>query len=118
MPHADVAAVVTAAVGETLSRLRATHAGYAVIGIEDAADVSGPRIIVGDPEQWRAQWALTQTVRTTGEMLIAAECQSELRQLAGVRDLPPFARQHAGRAWVTGQGTPPRRVLIVAQPRR
>lgn len=118
MPHADVAAVVTAAVGETLSRLRATHAGHAVIGIEDAADVSGPRIIVGDPEQWRAQWALTQTVRTTGEMLIAAECQSELRQLAGVRDLPPFARQHAGRAWVTGQGKPPRRVLIAAQPRR
>ena len=111
-PRAETSGVVTAAVTETVARLRATHPGRAVVEIEEAMDVAGPRIIVADPEQWRTQWTLTQRVRTSGEIVVAAECAGELRQLAGVRDLPPYARQHAGRAWATAQGSPPRRVLI------
>lgn len=114
-PRAELSGVVTAATTDTAARLRAAHPDHLVIGLDEAAGAAGtagPRIIVADPEQWRAQWTLTQLVRTTGEMVIAAECQGELRQLAGIRDLPPYARQHAGRAWVTAQGAPPRRVLL------
>lgn len=111
-PRAQVNGVVTPAVIDTTARLRGAHPGHRVIGLEEAAGVTGPRIIVADPEQWRAQWAQTQLVRTEGEMVIAAECPGELRQLAGMRDVPPYARQYAGRAWVTAQGAPARRVLI------
>ncbi|UJP11362.1 hypothetical protein L2X99_07555 [Microbacterium sp. KUDC0406] len=75
-----------------------------------------PLIVVADPEDWRMNWALAQRVRAEGEMLVAAECASELRQLAGVRTLPPFARAHAGRAWATSQGSAPRRVLLPGAP--
>lgn len=112
MPRAEVSGIVTAGVIDTIARLRAAHPGHRVIGIDEAAGASGPRIIVADPEQWRAQWTLTQLVRTSGEMVVAAECQGELRQLAGVRELPPYARAHAGRGWATAQGAQPRRVLI------
>ncbi|MEJ1091759.1 FtsK/SpoIIIE domain-containing protein [Microbacterium istanbulense] len=114
-PRAETSGVITPAVIDTVERLRSTHPEHRVVEIEQAADAAGPRIIVADPEQWRSQWTLTQLVRTSGEMVVAAECAGELRQLAGVRDLPPYAHQHAGRGWVTAQGAPPRRVLIADQ---
>ena len=130
---ADVpAGVVTGAVQATRSLLAAAHPAHRVIDLEAAArardalaglDPSGrtdpaspaaepPAIIVGDPEEWRAQWALLQTVRMRGALVVAAEHASELRQLAGVRELPPFARMHADRAWVVEPGRKPRRVLL------
>ncbi|REJ06625.1 cell division protein FtsK [Microbacterium bovistercoris] len=119
-PASTLSGVVTQAVRQVADLLRAAHPGHRVIGIgellTDARASDAPVIVVADPEEWRMNWALTQRVRAEGELLIAAECPSELRQLAGVRTLPPFARVHAGRAWVTLQGSAPRRVLLPGAP--
>ncbi|MDR2998354.1 MAG: cell division protein FtsK, partial [Microbacterium sp.] len=119
-PEHGVSGVVTPAVQRTAELLRREHPAQRVIGMTDAAPggaaSTGPVIIVADPEGWRMNWSLAQRVRTEGEMLIAAECASELRQLAGVRSLPPYARAHAGRAWSTVQGGAPRRVLLPGAP--
>lgn len=116
-PQRALSGVVTQAVEATLTALAERHPTHDVRdanGHVSGADNDGrPRIVVADPEQWRSQWALLQTVRTEGELVVAAECAPELRQLAGVRDLPPYARTHAGRGWATRQGGAPRRVRIV-----
>lgn len=69
-------------------------------------------ILVGDAEIWQRQWAQWQKVRAEGEMLILVECASELRSLAGYRELPPFALTHSGRAWSIRDGQQPARVII------
>ena len=82
-------------------------------GTPDDADAGDAHVvIVGDPEEWRSQWARLQRIRTEGELIIAAECGPELRQLAGVRETPPFARLHEGRAWAVEPGRRPRRVRL------
>ncbi|MGF2948358.1 FtsK/SpoIIIE domain-containing protein [Microbacterium alcoholitolerans] len=125
-PTGETSAVVTAAVDATVAVLAAAHAGHRVLALDELgqsdamapaarttwAAASTPSIIVGDPEQWRLQWARLQAVRTGGELVIAAENPAELRQLAGVRELPPFAHAHADRAWAVQPGRPPRRVLL------
>lgn len=117
-PARESSGVVTTAVEAVHEVLAAAHPSRRVVildrlGQQDELDVSGvASIVVGDPEQWRARWALLQGVRSRGELVIAAESAAELRQLAGVRDLPPFARSHAARAWAVEAGRPPRRVLL------
>lgn len=119
-PQRSTAGVVTSAVDETRASLAYANPGCRVITLAerdaaaDAPDADGsPRVIVGDPEQWRAQWSLLQSIRTAGELVIAAECATELRQLAGVRDTPPFARLHEGRAWAVVAGGRARRVRVM-----
>ena len=60
----------------------------------------------------RDSWQLWQQVRAQGEILIRAENPADLRQLAGVREIPPFARLHAGRAWSLRDAGQPRRVVL------
>lgn len=114
----NVTGVVVEAVDAARAVLSATHPQHRLLSLTeldaarpDAAEPA-PLIIVGDPEEWRARWTQLQTVRTGGELLVAAECATELRQLAGVRELPPYARLHADRAWAVSPGSRPRRVLI------
>ncbi|SJN31948.1 FtsK/SpoIIIE family protein [Microbacterium esteraromaticum] len=110
--------IVTAAEEATRTVLTAAHPGHRVISLGEAdraaadAQPEAQFIVVGDPEQWRAQWSLLQLVRSSGELLIAAECPTELRQLAGAREVPPFALAHADRAWSVEAGALPRRVLL------
>lgn len=125
-PTSETSAVITAAVDATLTLLASAHPESRVTALDElvrsdagspapavtGASSSASTIIVGDPEQWRAQWARLQAVRTGGELVIAAEQPAELRQLAGVRELPPFAHAHADRAWAVTPGRPPRRVLL------
>ncbi len=115
-PAGPVTGVVTTAAGVVRTVLSAAHPAYRVLSLSeaqaDATTASDRLIIVGDPEDWRSQWGRLQAVRTSGELVIAAECASELRQLAGVRELPPYARLHADRAWSVLPGRPPRRVLL------
>ncbi|MFD5225142.1 FtsK/SpoIIIE domain-containing protein [Microbacterium sp. NPDC058342] len=109
------AGLVTPAVNATRAVLAGAHPERTVVTVAEATGsgaASEDVIIVGDPEQWRAQWTLLQQVRTAGELVIAAECANELRQLAGVRELPPFAQLHADRAWAVRPGHRPRRVLL------
>jgi len=118
-PRRGRSGVVTPAVDGTRAALTTAHPGCRVTtlaqlaGTPDDADAGDAHVvIVGDPEEWRSQWARLQRIRTEGELIIAAECGPELRQLAGVRETPPFARLHEGRAWAVEPGRRPRRVRL------
>ncbi|MGW8484128.1 FtsK/SpoIIIE domain-containing protein [Microbacterium sp. NPDC055903] len=73
-------------------------------------------VLIGDAEEWQREWAVLQRIRQEGEMLVAAEHPSALRVLLGHRDLPPYARTHAGRAWRVIDGGPPERVVLPGAP--
>ena len=75
-------------------------------------DDAGGTMLIGEGESWQRDWAGLQRVRSEGEMLVLAECATELRTLLGVRELPPYARPHAGRAWLVRDGRPPERVVL------
>lgn len=122
-PGAQLVGVVAPGVRRVMVALRSEHPGCDVLPVgEHTADPAGTSasrpdtapaaIIVGDAESWQRQWTLWQRIRAEGEMLIPAEGASELRSLAGFRDLPPYAHSHRGRAWSVIEGRPPRRVVI------
>lgn len=125
-PTHELTGVVTGAVSATQAMLAAAHPSAQVLSLDElgaSPQTTGPetqrtpqadehRVIIGDPEEWRARWTQLQGIRTTGEMLVAAECATELRQLVGVRDVPPYAKLHEDRAWAVAAGGRPRRVLL------
>lgn len=69
-------------------------------------------VIAGDGESWLRHAALLRQVRARGQLVIGAECASELRGIAGERELPPYARPRASRAWLVAPGAAPRRVVL------
>jgi DNA segregation ATPase FtsK/SpoIIIE, S-DNA-T family len=73
-----------------------------------------PVILLGDADAWQREWSLWQRVRSEGEVLIRAERPADLRQLVGYRELPPFARLHAGRVWALRGAETPRRLVMPA----
>lgn len=75
---------------------------------------AGLLVLVGDGDAWQRQFALWQRVVRTGEVLVLAEAARDLRLLAGVRELPPYAAPHAGRAWTIDQDGRPSRVILPA----
>ncbi len=85
---------------------------------EPLADMpgSGPDatgiVLIGDAEDWQREWALLQRIRQEGEALVPAEQPSALRTLLGMRELPPYARTHEGRAWRVIDGGAPSRVIL------
>ncbi|WEK62829.1 MAG: FtsK/SpoIIIE domain-containing protein [Candidatus Microbacterium colombiense] len=93
-------AVVTAHAPVVIARLRADHPQREIVpvGVVSTSDVSS-RILVADAETWQRNATLWHRIRAEGEVVIRAENPHELRQLAGIRELPPYARPHAGRAW-------------------
>ena len=74
----------------------------------------GLLVLVGDAEAWQRQYALWQQISRTGEVVVLAEAVRDLRMLAGVRELPPYAAPHAGRAWTIDQDGRPSRVILPA----
>ncbi len=114
-PDAPVTGIVSAGVGGVVSAIGEAYPWCdVVLASGEVARSSRPLIVVGDGETWQRSWGLWQRIRAEGEILVRAECQSELRQLAGVREVPPFARIHAGRAWSLRDARGPRRVLVPA----
>lgn len=110
-PAPGVTAVITPQPEAWAARLAARHPGLRVQGPgEWSDDAQGPVAVVADGDTWQRHWALWQQLR--GEVLVAAEAASELRTLAGVRELPPYARTHAGRAWLLRGGGRPKRVVL------
>ncbi|KQZ24602.1 FtsK/SpoIIIE domain-containing protein [Microbacterium sp. Root553] len=123
VPRLPLTGLVTAGAPAVAEALSAVFAECDVLCLSAApggvALSERPAILIGEPEAWQRDWSLWQRVRRDGELLVRAENAVELRQLAGVRDLPPFARQHAGRAWSMVADFAPRRVSIPAlAPRR
>ena len=114
-PRRQIVGIITPAVDATRAALASARTTHRIVTLEEPVEAEqggGGVIVIGDPEQWRAQWTRLQTVRTGGEVVVAAECAGELRQLAGVRELPPYAHQHQDRAWSVEAGSRPRRVLL------
>ncbi|MBO0980609.1 FtsK/SpoIIIE domain-containing protein [Microbacterium sp. SD291] len=115
VPRSLLTAVVTSGALDVVHRLADAYPDRQVLlASSEPADPSRPRILVGEAETWQRNWNLWQRVRGEGEILIRAESPSDLRQLAGVRELPPFARAHAGRAWSLSGADGPRRVVVPA----
>ncbi|WP_226532750.1 FtsK/SpoIIIE domain-containing protein [Microbacterium paraoxydans] len=112
-PSCPVTAIVSAGARATAARLRDAHAGFEVVlvGAEPTLSDSN-RILVADAETWQRNWSSWQRIRAEGEVVIRAEQQADLRQLAGVRELPPYARAHAGRAWTVRGAESPRRAIL------
>lgn len=118
-PRAAVTALVTPGVSTVAGAVADAYPGCDVIPLSadllQVPEQSGRSVILlGEPDAWQRHWTLWQRVRREGEVLVRAEHISELRQLAGVRQLPPYARSHAGRAWSLIGDSGPRRVVIPA----
>lgn len=127
VPGAEHVGVVAPATSSTLRRLQSAYPRSVVIPLEsglapgpgNAAEfsvdpASASVIMVADADIWQRNLPLWRRIRAEGEVLIRAENAAELRHLAGVRDLPPYARLHAGRAWSVRADHPPRRVIVSA----
>lgn len=125
---ANLTAIVTAGAPSVVTALRNAHPETEVRLLEPPRPGERPgereagerrpgsatvrQIIVGDAESWQRDWSLWQRVRAEGEVLIRAERPSDLRQLGGVRELPPYARLHAGRVWALRGSEQPRRLVL------
>ena len=117
-PSCAITALVSAGAASVAERLGVAYPGVEVLlaGVEPSE--GAPSIVVADAETWQRNWSSWQRVRADGEVVIRSEQPADLRQLVGVRDLPPYARPHAGRAWsVRGAGSPTRVSLPALAPR-
>lgn len=120
-PGDGITAIVTLNAAAVTLRLRAEFPRHDVVSLGGAAPLGAeapmdgvPRVIVGDPDSWQRHMTIWQRARTDGSVLVRAENPADLRLLAGVRDLPPYALPHAGRAWVVQGEEGPRRVIVPA----
>jgi S-DNA-T family DNA segregation ATPase FtsK/SpoIIIE len=119
-PSCAITGVVSAGAVSVAAQIREAHPQHEVIhlGIESVTMPSRSCILVADAETWQRNWSTWQRIRAEGEVLVRAEQPADLRQLAAVRELPPYARPHAGRAWsVLGAGSPRRVILPELSPR-
>lgn len=121
-PSMPLTALVTTGARPVAEVLAAAHSDCMVVvgsGQRTEVDTADrPVIVVAEAETWQREWSLWQRARNEGEVLIRAENPVELRQLAGVRQLPPYARPHQGRAWsLLADGSPRRVVLPALAPR-
>jgi len=78
----------------------------------EALGDGGRIVLVGDPDSWQRRFSLWQDLRERAEALVLAEAARELRTLAGIRELPPYAETDAGRAWALRAGALRGRVVI------
>lgn len=80
-----------------------TQAGLRVVEVARAGasdtDVAPGTVVVGAPDEWLAQWRALADARARGELVVDAACAAEYRTVTGRRELPPYARPGAGRAW-------------------
>lgn len=126
-PGAGLHAIVTAGAASLVSAVQQAYPSARVSVIGSGAIVGAgqgftqtpggehePVVLLGDTDAWQREWSLWQRVRTDGEVLIRAERPSDLRQLVGHRELPPFARLHAGRVWAVRGAEAPRRLVVPA----
>lgn len=131
MPSSAIVGVIAPGVRRVVEALRAAFPECDVLPVAERlpdpaaapqaltlTSPAGPTIQVGDAESWQRQFNQWQRIRLEGEMLILAECPSELRSLAGCRELPPYAETHTGRAWVLRDGGSPQRVIVPGLSRR
>ena len=71
-----------------------------------------PLAVVGDADAWQRRYALLHAVRSEGDMVVGSDCATELRTLVGERELPPYARPRAARAWLVSGNASPERIVL------
>lgn len=107
--------IVSPGAPRVVARLRAEYPEREVLLLEPGERAErGGAILVADAETWQRSPSVWRRVRAEGEVLFRAENPVDLRQLAGVRDLPPYARTHAGRAWAVRGEEAVSRVVVPA----
>jgi len=107
--------IVTVNPAAVATRLAATFPQCAVIPVGgDAPTAGSPTLIVGDIESWQRNPTAWQRTRADGTVLFRVESPTDLRHLGGVRELPPYALPHAGRAWAVRADRSPQRVYLPA----
>ncbi|MDQ0647907.1 S-DNA-T family DNA segregation ATPase FtsK/SpoIIIE [Microbacterium natoriense] len=112
-PSAQFTAVVTSGPHAVARAMQEAHPGCEVVLAPlEPSDSARPAILVADSDTWQRNWQIWQRIRAHGEVLIRAENPADLRQLAGVRETPPFAHLHAGRAWSLRDAAQPQRVVL------
>lgn len=124
-PGSGITAIVTPNAPAIAQRLRADHPHHEVVVLGESEPLARPtpvdaaahtvrldRLIVGDAETWQRRGTVLQRARLEGGIIVRVEHPSELRLLAGMRSLPPYALSHAGRAWVVQGDGEPRRVVV------
>ena len=112
-PTSAITGVVSPGAEEVIARMRDAYPACEVVAVGTEPKGVGPRcIVVADAETWQRNWPVWQRVRSVGEVLIRCEHPADLRQLVGARELPPYARPHAGRAWSVIGPRAPRRVHL------
>ncbi|NHI16399.1 FtsK/SpoIIIE domain-containing protein [Microbacterium excoecariae] len=120
---AGATALIARAPGRRARDLAAAWgSGVRVVAVDDTApglrfaDIAGedprPLVLVGDQEGWQRRFSLLQEVRGEADVVVGADCATELRVLLGERELPPYARPRAARAWLCRGGEAPRRIVL------
>ncbi|WP_334147298.1 FtsK/SpoIIIE domain-containing protein [Microbacterium sp.] len=115
-PPSGASGIVTTSPAAVALRLRAEYPGCEVIpvGGETPRALEEPALIVGDIESWQRNPAILQRIRAEGTLLFRVESPTDVRHVAGVRELLPYAHLHAGRAWAVRGDRSPQRVLLSA----
>jgi S-DNA-T family DNA segregation ATPase FtsK/SpoIIIE len=114
-PSGGATGIVTASPAAVALRLRTAYPECAVVPVGGDVGADGsPALIVGDVESWQRNPVVLQRTRAEGTLLFRVESPTDLRHLAGVRELPPYAAPHAGRAWAVRAEASPQRVLLPA----
>jgi len=120
-PSASVTGLVLRAAARRLPALRAAWEPEASLVLVDelppGADLDQlaaekKLVICGDGDAWQRQYALLQRTRSSGDMVVGSDCASELRTIVGERELPPYARPRAARAWLIAAGEAPERIVL------
>ena len=120
-PRAAVTGLVVRGAGRAAQCAAAWGRGVRVVGLDglepgarlDELAAGASRLaLVGDGDTWLRHGALLQEVRRSGELVFGTECASELRTIAGERELPPYARPRASRGWRVAEGSAPERVVL------
>jgi S-DNA-T family DNA segregation ATPase FtsK/SpoIIIE len=110
VPASGVGAVITRAPSRVVDAL--TQRGVRTCSPAETApgasiaeiSADGPVVVVGDADAWQQRWSLLSQLRAAHDVVVDAACPAEYRALTGRRELPPYARPAAGRAWLLRGG--------------
>jgi len=75
-----------------------------------------PVVLVGDPDDWQAQWALLSFARRELPIAVLGCAASELRAITRARDAPPPLGDRPGECWWVEEGVVRRALLRLTRP--